>query len=51
MVSYNKRRATKTLLFTKILNKVDQSNGAVKFASATFQLVDAPELNINLRKG
>lgn len=51
VVSYNKRRATKTLLFTKILNKVDQSNGAVKFASATFQLVDAPELNINLRKG
>ena len=50
VVSYKKRRATKTELFTKILKKVDASQGKVKFASATFQLVEAPDFNINIKK-
>lgn len=50
VVSYKKRRAIKTELFTKILKKVDASQGKVKFASATFQLVEAPDFNINIKK-
>jgi hypothetical protein len=48
VVSYKKRRATKTELFTRILKEVDATNGAIKFASATFQLVDAPEIKVKM---
>jgi small-conductance mechanosensitive channel len=48
VVSYKKRRATKTALFTNILEKIESSNGAVKFASATFQLVEAPDFKVNI---
>ena len=50
VVSFKKRRATKTELFTKILKVVAASNGRIKFASATFQLVEAPDLNINIKQ-
>jgi len=50
VVSYKKRRATKTELFTKILSQIEATNGEVKFASATFHLVEAPELSINIKK-
>lgn len=50
VVSYKKRRATKTDLFTKILKKVETTNGAIKFASATFQIVDPPEIKVSLSK-
>jgi len=50
VVSYKKRRATKTELFTKILKQVEATNGEIKFASATFQLVEAPELKVTLTK-
>lgn len=50
VVSYKKRRATKTQLFTKILKKVDACQGSIKFASATFQLVEAPDFNVNIKK-
>lgn len=49
VVSYKKRRITKDALFSKILDAV-QSNAEIKFASATFHLVGAPELNIKLSK-
>lgn len=42
VVGFKKRRKTKTELFTQILKEVEASNGQVKFASATFQLVDTP---------
>ncbi len=48
VVSYKKRRATKTELFTKILNEVEATNGEIKFASATFQLVGAPDFNVKV---
>ena len=41
---------TKTELFTKILKEVEATNGEIKFASATFQLVEAPELNIKINQ-
>ena len=50
VVNFKKRRVTKTLLFKKILKDVETTGGKIKFASATFHLVDAPELNINLKK-
>ena len=50
VVSYKKRRATKTALFTNILEKIEGSNGEVKFASATFQLVEAPEFKVNIKQ-
>ncbi|MBK0378423.1 mechanosensitive ion channel family protein [Mucilaginibacter segetis] len=50
VVNYKKRRFTKTALFTQILKAVDNSDGKVRFASATFELVSAPELQVNLNK-
>jgi len=50
VVSYKKRRVTKTKLFTKILNEIEATNGEIKFASATFHLVEAPEFNVNIKK-
>ncbi|HEY9114810.1 MAG TPA: mechanosensitive ion channel family protein [Bacteroidales bacterium] len=49
VVSYKKRRATKTQLFTKILNEVEATKGEIKFASATFHLVEAPEFKVNIK--
>jgi len=40
IVDYKKRRLTKTSLFTKILHEVEASQGEIRFASATFHLVD-----------
>jgi len=48
VVSYKKRRVTKTELFTKLLTKIEDSNGEVRFASATFHLVEAPEIKVKM---
>ncbi len=50
VVSYKKRRATKTELFTQILKKVEETNGKIKFASATFQLVEVPNFDVNIKE-
>lgn len=50
VVGYKKRRATKTELFIKILKQIEATNGEIKFASATFQLVEAPEIKVKLTK-
>lgn len=50
VVSYKKRRATKTELFTKILKQVEATNGEIKFASATFQIVNPSEIKVSLSK-
>ncbi|RQW86707.1 MAG: mechanosensitive ion channel family protein [Geobacter sp.] len=46
VIDFKKRRSTKDLLFTKILDAFEATDGKVTFASATFQLVDAPVLNV-----
>ncbi len=51
VVSYKKRRATKTELFTQILKRIEASNGQIKFASATFQLVEAPDFKVEVTGG
>lgn len=50
VVDYKRRRATKTILFSKILTKIEATNSEVKMASATFQLVQAPDFNVNIKK-
>lgn len=50
VVSYKKRRATKTELFTKILKQIESTNGEIKFASATFELVGAPEFKVSVNR-
>lgn len=46
VVSYKKRRIKKDQLFTRILDEFENTNGRVKFASATFELVEAPTFNV-----
>jgi small-conductance mechanosensitive channel len=48
VVDYKRRRFTKTELFTKILSAVDKTNGEIKFAYATFHLVEAPEIKVKV---
>jgi small-conductance mechanosensitive channel len=50
VVNYKKRRWTKNELFTRILNEVEKTNGQIKFASATFQIVEAPEIRVKMDK-
>lgn len=50
VVSYKKRRVTKTELFTRILNAIDRTGGQVKFASATIHLTGAPQIEVRLQK-
>ncbi|MGQ1947508.1 mechanosensitive ion channel family protein [Geofilum sp. OHC36d9] len=49
IVNYKKRRVTKTELFTQILKKIEATNGQIKFASATFQLVETPEFKVKIK--
>lgn len=48
VVGYRKRRATKTALFMAVLKAIEGTK-EIRFASATFQLVEAPELNFNMK--
>ncbi|HEY4618057.1 MAG TPA: mechanosensitive ion channel family protein [Flavobacterium sp.] len=50
VVDYKRRRITKTALFSKILTQIEATDGQVKMASATFQLVQAPDFNVNIKK-
>ena len=50
VVPFKKRRMTKTALFTAALKRIEATNGAIKFASATFQLVDSPDFIVNIKK-
>ena len=46
IVDYKLRRGTKDVLFTRILDDVAAADGAIEFASATFELVGAPPIEI-----
>ena len=48
VVDYKKRRFTKDRLFTRVLEEVDQTSGRVALASATFHLVETPEIKVKL---
>lgn len=48
VVDYKKRRSTKHQLYSEIQQAIVKSGGKVELASATFELVDLPEMNIRL---
>ncbi|MBT8318175.1 MAG: mechanosensitive ion channel family protein [Lutibacter sp.] len=48
VVNFRKRRFIKSELFTQILTEVEKTNGEIKFASATFHLVEAPEIKVKI---
>lgn len=48
VVDYKKRRITKDVLFTRILEDVDRTSGRVSLASATFHLVETPEIQVKV---
>jgi small-conductance mechanosensitive channel len=50
VVDFKKRRGTKDVLFTKILDLFNETNGKVSLASTTFQLVQAPTIDVRIRK-
>ncbi len=51
IVDYRKRRFVKDRLFTRILEEVDKSNNRIRLASATFELVNMPRLNVQFAEG
>ncbi len=50
VVDYKKRRSTKDELFSRILDEVDKSEGKIRLASATFEIVPTSELKIDSRR-
>jgi small-conductance mechanosensitive channel len=50
IVDYKKRRITKNELFIKILNEFEKTNGKISLASATFEIVGLPKLNVEVDK-
>jgi len=48
VVDYRKRRITKDLLFTRVLEDIDGTSGRVALASSTFHLVETPEIKVKL---
>ncbi len=48
VTDYKRRRSTKDILFTRIMEEFDATDGKVSMASATFHLVDAPVFNVRL---
>ena len=48
VTDYKRRRSSKDILFTRILEEFDATGGRVSMASATFHLVDAPVFNVRM---
>ncbi|PKN76788.1 MAG: transporter [Deltaproteobacteria bacterium HGW-Deltaproteobacteria-10] len=46
VVDYKKRRITKDILFTRMIEEIDKTSGRVGIASTTLQLVDLPEFKV-----
>ena len=50
VINYKQRRGTKTKLFAQIIKEIEKTKGEIKFASATFHLVEAPDIRIKVTK-
>lgn len=48
VVDYKRRRGTKDLIFARILDEIDKTEGRVKLSSATQEIVGFPELSVRL---
>ncbi len=51
VTDFKRRRSTKDILFSRILEEFDATEGKVSFASATYQLVGAPVIDVRLADG
>jgi small-conductance mechanosensitive channel len=51
VVDYKKRRITKHQLFETLQKAIEATQGKVALASATFEIVDLPELKVNVKNG
>lgn len=51
VTDYKRRRTTKDILFTRIMEEFDATDGKVSLASTTFHLVDAPVFNVRMTNG
>lgn len=49
VVHYKRRRLTKSALFTEILKQVEATQGEIQFASATFEIVGLPDLQVRVK--
>ena len=50
VVNFKQRRSTKDAIFSKIVERIENSKGQVSLASATFHLVEAPEFKIQIEE-
>ncbi|MGE3466501.1 MAG: mechanosensitive ion channel family protein [Pyrinomonadaceae bacterium] len=50
VVDYKKRRGTKDALFTRIVDEVAKAGKKVEFASATYELVGAPAVEVSVKQ-
>lgn len=48
VVDYKKRRVTKDLLFTRILEEIEQTEGRVAIASTTIHIVETPQIRVSV---
>ena len=48
VVDFKKRRITKNAIYSEILNQINKTKGKVELASATFEVVGIPKLNIDI---
>jgi len=48
VVDYKARRPTKDRIFTRVLEEFEKTGGKVSIASATFQLVEVPRIDVKL---
>lgn len=48
VVDYKRRRITKHNLFTSIHERINNTNGEVLLASATYEVTSIPDINVNL---
>jgi small-conductance mechanosensitive channel len=51
VVDYKRRRTTKDEIFSRLLDAIDATGGRVALASATFELVGAPPVDVRLLGG
>ncbi len=50
VVDYKQRRTTRDALFTRLLREIEASDNAVRLASATFQVVGVPPIDVKIQK-
>jgi hypothetical protein len=48
VVDYKQRRGKKDIIFSRILDEFDKTNGSISIASTTIHLVETPAFNVKL---